>query len=457
MYSIVIADDETNICHGLQSVIAGYLPECTVAEVFQNGARLLEYLQSNPPDILIVDIEMPGATGLEIARHVSDHHLPTYIIMITAHYNFEYAQRAVKYHVHDFITKPYSADELIEAIRAGIRSVSQAKDSADHRISNLRSVLRSIVSLWPLQQAQCQDIYLCNGSVSILALACTEILFSDINIASLPAEEARAFKLQMRSCAEWDSFTQSSFILDYKSGSVTLLIFHKGAPELSFLKGTETLLNRYASLPVSYTEKTFASFPQYYLQKQFEREMNLAMLNYPPQESKQAKMHLTGFLSSLSPGERDAFSDYLAANHQLSLDFSDSSALPAQVQQLFSLLSTDSSDSQMDAILDYIAGHYSSAALSRETVAAFAGISVSHFTRLFNKNVQQSFSSYLIQLRMEKAAQLLLSTDLPTVQIAQRVGFYNPEYFRTSFARYYGMTPRKFRLSRHADRKETEK
>lgn len=448
MYSIVIADDEAKICHGLQSLIAAYLPECSVDGTFQDGAGLMEYLQSNQPDILILDIEMPGESGLEIARYVRGRSLPCYIIMITAHYNFEYAKAGIKCQVNEFITKPYSTDELIHAVQLGIQYINSMQKTKREKLTNLRSLVQGILHTYPLQQRLCNDIFLCGGSAKILQLCCTEISFPDTNLSDLNSEDLRALKLQFRSSAEGDCTAQTSLGFVSDSGNVSILVFHKEAPDLSFISPCEAILMQHADIPPSHCVKTFPSFSAYFLQKQFDWQMEQVIATHTPQGTRLAKIHLSSFLSSLDDEQRALFSEYLASCHQIAMDFSDLSALSDNINRLFAHFSaSDSNNDLLSSILRYIHQNYASADFSRETVAEYAGISVSHFTRLFSKHTNQTFSSYLIRLRMEKAAELLLTTDLSTVQIAADTGFYNPEYFRTSFARYYGMTPRKFRLS----------
>lgn len=448
MYSIVIADDEANICHGLQSLIAAYLPECSVDGTFQDGADLMEYLQSNQPDILILDIEMPGKSGLEIAQYVRDCSLPCYVIMITAHYNFEYAKTGIKCQVNEFITKPYSTDELIHAVQLGIQHINSLQKAKMEKFTNLRFLVEGILNNYPLQQRLCNDIFLCGGSAKILQLRCTEISFPDTNLSDLNSEDLRALKLQFRGFAEGDFITQTSLVFVSDIGNVSILVFHKEVPDLSFISPCEAIMMQHADIPPSHCVKTFPSFPAYFLQKQFDREMEQVMAAHTPQGTRLAKIHLSSFLSSLDDEQRALFSEYLASCHQITMDFFDLSALSDNINHLFAHFSaSDSNNDLLSSILRYIHQNYASVDFSRETVAEYAGISVSHFTRLFSKHTNQTFSSYLIRLRMEKAAELLLTTDLSTVQIAAETGFYNPEYFRTSFARYYGMTPRKFRLS----------
>lgn len=84
-------------------------------------------------------------------------------------------------------------------------------------------------------------------------------------------------------------------------------------------------------------------------------------------------------------------------------------------------------------------------AFSLDRLASEAGMSVSHFSRLFKKATGQSPSQYFIHLRMEAARELLLESDLSILNIALEVGYGSPSYFAHLFRRHTGITPREYR------------
>lgn len=83
--------------------------------------------------------------------------------------------------------------------------------------------------------------------------------------------------------------------------------------------------------------------------------------------------------------------------------------------------------------------------LSIETLAERAGMSVRHFNRLFKHELGLPPAHYVAQARCERAATLLLDSDLPLKTIAFRCGFASDEQMRKVFVRHYGLTPRDYR------------
>jgi AraC family transcriptional regulator len=78
-------------------------------------------------------------------------------------------------------------------------------------------------------------------------------------------------------------------------------------------------------------------------------------------------------------------------------------------------------------------------------LAAEAGMSDFHFSRLFRRATGQSPSQYFIQMRMEKARQLLRSSSLSIIDVALEVGYTSPGHFAHVFKRHTGQTPRDYR------------
>ncbi len=96
---------------------------------------------------------------------------------------------------------------------------------------------------------------------------------------------------------------------------------------------------------------------------------------------------------------------------------------------------------------NYLATHYKSKELSLNSVAKQFNMSSCYFSVVFKHETGQTFIDYLTKIRIEKAKELLLCTDMRTYEIADEVGYENSTYFSTLFKKNTGMTPKEFKNS----------
>ena len=93
----------------------------------------------------------------------------------------------------------------------------------------------------------------------------------------------------------------------------------------------------------------------------------------------------------------------------------------------------------------YIEENYQNSALSLEMLCRHLHMSTAYFSTVFKRESGESYTSYLTGVRMEKAAELLKTTDEKTYVIAAKVGYDEPNYFSYVFKKRYGVSPNKFR------------
>lgn len=136
MFRVLVADDEKYI----RWIIAKTIKEdCKVLEA-KNGKDCLEKFESEEPDLVVLDLKMPGMDGLEVlkALHKADSDLP--VIMITAHGTIETAIEAMKHGAYDFVTKPFDIDQLRIKIYRALRMKSLLKEVRYHRTEISRTL-----------------------------------------------------------------------------------------------------------------------------------------------------------------------------------------------------------------------------------------------------------------------------------------------------------------------------
>lgn len=124
MYKVVIADDEPIMRKAMHTLIDWEGIGCQLVCVASSGTEVMTYLKEKTPDILILDIRMPGMNGIDLAQYVYEEKLPVKIILLTAYADFSYAQLAVKCNVVDYVIKTGTFEELIVAIEKAKTAIS---------------------------------------------------------------------------------------------------------------------------------------------------------------------------------------------------------------------------------------------------------------------------------------------------------------------------------------------
>jgi AraC family transcriptional regulator len=98
-------------------------------------------------------------------------------------------------------------------------------------------------------------------------------------------------------------------------------------------------------------------------------------------------------------------------------------------------------------VIEYMQTHIDES-LSLAQLATLSGLSPSHFTRSFRAAMGKPPHSYLVDLRIKKARDLLEHSELPVIEVGIRCGFEQPSHFATTFRQVVGLTPRAWRVAR---------
>ncbi len=113
MIKIMIVDDMPVFQEYLREAVDWQTYGFEICAVAENGKEALELVQKYDPDIVLSDINMPYMDGLSLAEKLKTESPNTSVVLITGHSEFEYAQRAVKLGVADYILKPFEKETLI--------------------------------------------------------------------------------------------------------------------------------------------------------------------------------------------------------------------------------------------------------------------------------------------------------------------------------------------------------
>jgi DNA-binding LytR/AlgR family response regulator len=133
---VLIVDDEAPARERLRRLLAE-IETVEVAGEAGNGQRALELIEALSPDLVLLDIQMPGLSGFEVIEALED---PPLVIFVTAY--DEYAIRAFEVNALDYLLKPFSRERLERAIRRAQEVQPEERDLS----SRLAPLLESLAS-----------------------------------------------------------------------------------------------------------------------------------------------------------------------------------------------------------------------------------------------------------------------------------------------------------------------
>jgi two-component system LytT family response regulator len=110
----VLVDDETRALNRMKILLNNF-PEIEILNQIQDPEQGIKFIIENEPDLVFLDVEMPGKNGIEIAEEINRNNLHSKIIFITSHEH--YAIEAIKYEAFDYLLKPVSINLLKEVIQ----------------------------------------------------------------------------------------------------------------------------------------------------------------------------------------------------------------------------------------------------------------------------------------------------------------------------------------------------
>jgi len=116
MIKILIADDHAVVRKGLKQILAE-TSDIVAADEAKNGQEVLEKVRKSDYDIVMLDISMPGRSGIEILKQLKDEKPEVLVLVLSMHPEEQYAVRALRAGASGYLTKDSAPEELISALR----------------------------------------------------------------------------------------------------------------------------------------------------------------------------------------------------------------------------------------------------------------------------------------------------------------------------------------------------
>jgi len=145
---VVIVDDHPLFRSGLHQVVAGN-PGFEIVGETGDGALAWRLIQEKKPDVAVLDVDLPGLSGLEIARKLKAGRLPVRVIMLTMHKEEEIVNHALDIGVNGFVLKENAGEEILKAIAAVAEGGHHLSSSISSYLVRRRSRAESLAAKKP--------------------------------------------------------------------------------------------------------------------------------------------------------------------------------------------------------------------------------------------------------------------------------------------------------------------
>lgn len=495
MTNVLIVDDEKIEREGLKYLLSREEGERNVFEA-SNGKQALQIIRSEDIQLVLTDIKMPHMDGLELSRRAKEENPALQIIIFSGYSDFTFAQEAIRYGVTEYILKPVNPEDFHKVIQKAEKVIEQRKKKESREIKGKNF----------LQQYFLQN-YLYSGKLEILEKAkdminlekwngwhCGILLESDVAFFDT-AEETLEEEIQKelrRVCFYLNLNARQSLLLfqdvycDYQLVANHLYNFMKRKYRDSFYLAVSRKFEGCECLPeiLEQMEEKF-----YHPEKHvFSNEDDVLKLSVGEVQDSQIMQMIS---EDITRKDTDQLRKHFAClkekyhdNTQYSAmyikfvfsnviqelfqenQFSGERRLEHEIERLYNCRnimeivevtednikeyeafldrSMSSSRNEVAAVKNYIYQHYEED-LNLEMLAEKVYLSSGYLSFIFKKETGMNLNRYIRVFRMEKAKELLCSTNMKVAQVSERVGFANVSYFCRSFREYYGSSPESYR------------
>lgn len=531
LYSFIIVDDEPEIREGIRDNIPWEEFGFRFAGACSNGSEALELIERDPPDVVMTDINMPFMDGLTLSERILAVAPATKVLILTGYDDFDYARKALRLQVHDFILKPLTPSEF----KAALEKLKAKLDEEHGARRDIERLKRQLAESLPLLRERFLNKLLSGNCADAAERAAyfglplptggTAYHVSLLDFDKRPdGEEFDLDIIAERNLIE-DALKESvpAIVFQDAEDRVVILSWAKDGDQLyrECLKAAETLRARFlragfeatsfglgepaadlSKLGDSYRDALRAlAYAQIrgggavtaYRElagkrgagrggescwgKAIAAEVRTASLegalrlvdemtgrfrrplaNSDVEEYRRALRStlaaLTQTLEDLEIPEADIFPDGedpfvqlrdLKTPDQAKLWFS---ALVSRIVAYIGRRQENFAGAKAREAAEYIEERYADPDLSLPTLCKDLYISTSYFSAVFKKYKERTFVEHLTDVRIEKAKELLRTTNLKTYEVAERVGYRDAHYFSLSFRKIVGETPTNYRNGR---------
>lgn len=511
IFKLLIVDDEATMRKGIANFMNWSSIDCTVTGTASDGMEAIDFLRKSPVDIIITDIKMPVADGLEVARFVYENRLDIKIILLTGYADFEYARTAIQYNVSSFILKPTNKKALFEAVQEAQKELIISKKNtafAKEEIAFLKDQVLQELTNQPLTPELKERLDKLGISLQKYYVAAFQIIPMGEDIRALKKiiidEKRNAY------CYRYNNLIITIYFMESgeESGSVSSVPLNIIENCREIIHIAHTLASQNAAVGISRFHQGPEDFGSavseaiFALSRNFYSEENLSCFTESVEtggydltaENSMALLQFENHLNSWQFQEAAGVMDSIFMNFKQNfVNSRDAKNICSQIyyicsrvlikkeaaplsseylEQLHSSSDIFALEETTRSLVDYTKCHLQSmsgsqnrlienalryihsnlsAPLSLEHISDHLHISSSHLSRTFKRELGESLTEYVNRARVEKAKEYLEKSDILAYEAAELVGYHDPTYFSSIFKRYAGVSPTEYRQQFTAD------
>jgi len=445
MARILIADDEDLERRALAYIISkASQEEPYTLEEARNGPEALSKAMSGIFDVLFLDIKMPGMDGIEVAERLKAAGIQTAIVIVSAYDTFEYAQKAIRLGVYEYLLKPASREEVLQALSRSLELQRAPESLARLKRESLSAITEASARLEELLLGEMKKGELGTTTVrdyerlaALQGLPKAVLAFRiEAGREKAPEQIERALLSGLTAAAV--AQVGSGFrVLKAESESEAFILLY-GLPTAPLDFPNDSAMGHEATAQAPF--KVGAGFA---------RHLNGNPLK-PLIESAQRTLRelspftlLCGFAGPSMEGTELIFSRALEACRLASSECPLVCLSPAENEKKdedSSLAREERSRPNLaQRALDVIKAGYARD-IGLESLAGELGVNPFHLSHAISKEFGMGFSELLQRMRIQKAKEILLGGG-SAKEASYLVGFTDQAYFSRVFKKLEGITP----------------
>lgn len=403
---VLVAEDEVLVRSGLRMAVDWGKMGMEIVGEASNGKEALAIWEQEKPDILLTDIRMPVVDGMELISAIRQQDSRIKIVILTCYEEFGYVQEAVRLGVSDYILKLKMKPDEIEHVmgRLGRELLKENRESGEKSIERTERLLQE---------------YLFYGSIS------AEEFRRRAAIMGIAVSEKQIVLCRMKI----SNFEQVKKRAGDQYGMLVHFLIRNMVGEIAGQYGAGELIQEREDVFLLLTnqkEGVEGNLLRQRIQKEIGQILHKAM-----------DAEIVWGISSICNSFSGLPGMYLECCTGMKEAESIQERKPDEKPAELSV--------EIYKAVRYIEEHLTTGRLTLQEVAEHVSLSPNYLSSLFKKEMQLSFVDFITAKRVEKAKELLSTTDMSIREAAEAAGFQDAGYFSKTFTRITGKRPSHFR------------